>query len=541
MLKTPLKDILQKQKMISYMLVGACIAAFIGFCTYQIGFPGVQYDEITFSNIALGAKTDQFVALRIKGIPLMVMPYIGALKAYLYFPVFALFGASALTIRLPMIILAAFTLVMAYKVAVRLSDSLWVGNAVVLMMSMSLCFIITTKMDWGPTTIMMFLLFLTIWAFFRLLDTHKLVYAYVIFLSIMAGIYDKSSFIWFGGAFGLSALIFHRELFVQLWKEKGKHFRAPFIAFLAIIAAYALIVIPYISSLGVGQSQAPFLERLSGIFGTYKSVLSGSAYTGYMFGTYFDFSFFSAYLSVACFFGLIAFCAFSKLRKELKRNCAMLMATAVIIYLEMGITKEAGGPHHVIMLYPFAMLFIALFGYCAVTAFQGKRLPRLFAGTACALALAVMTGFNLQGDIWYTGYVSDENNSYSSNWDPKIYELSEYIRALGAQNVYSVDWGTHNQLYAFDPQRDEKTYFDLIWFFEPYDQKTPVEKDYMYNEYFEGKEVVCVLKGDGKYNFPLALEGFHKFQEEYPEKSFELIHTIHNAAGEPLYLLYRAA
>ncbi len=530
----------KKQRAISYALLFICIAAFLGFCSYQIAYPGVQYDEITFSNIALGSKAEHF-SFDILGVPIMVMPYIGALKAYLYYPVFALFGVSALAIRLPMIILAAFPLFLGYRVAVRLSNSLWVGNALALMMSTSLCFIISTKMDWGPSSIMMFLIFLTLWAFLRLLDTKKLVYAYVVFLSILAGMYDKSSFIWFGAAFGVSALIFHREFFIQLWKEKGARFRAPFLTFLGIAAVYAAVAIPLLTSMGVSQGSYTFTERLALISSLYRDTLSGASYTGYMFFAPVEFSYFTVYLSIACLIGLAAFCVFSKLPKERMLNYAVLCSTAVIIFLEMAITKEAGGPHHTIMLFPFAMLFIALCGYCLINAFQSKHLLKIAAAAACALALAAVTGLNLQADLWYTGYVSNEDNVYSANWDPHIYELAEYVQASEITNIYSVDWGTNNQLYAFDTKRDAKSYIELKGFFDEYGETPESEKELRYNEYFYGKDVLLVTKGEGMFNFPAVAGGFEAFQKEFPDKSFELIHTIDNAAGQPLYLVYRAA
>ncbi len=530
-------DSAKKKRIVSYALLAACIAAFLGFSAYQIAYPGVQFDEITFSNIALGSKASHF-SFDILGVPIMVMPYIGALKAYLYYPVFALFGVSALTIRLPMIILAAFTLVFAYKVALRLSKSLWAGNALALMMSTSLCFIISTKMDWGPTSIMMFLLFLILWAFFRLLDTEKPVYALVVFISILAGMYDKSSFVWFGGAFGLSAIIFHRELFVQLWKPK---FRAPFIAFLSIVAVYAAVAIPIITSMGVVGSDSDFITRLRVVYALFLETMSGTAYTGYMFATQRVFSYFSAYLSIAALLGLIAMCAFSKLEREKKLNCAVLCSTAIIVFIEMAVTRETGGAHHLIMLFPLAMLIAVLCGHSALSLLQGRKIPRLCAMAACALAVLAVTGLNLQADLWYTGYVANEDNVYSANWDPHIYELCAYVQASGASYIYSVDWGTNNQLYAFDPRRDEKSYIELKGFFEEYGEKSASENALVYGEYFEGKDVLCVTKGEGMFNFPAVEGGFGQFQKDFPDKPFELIHTINNAAGRPLYLVYRAA
>ena len=76
-----------------------------------IDIPGLQYDEILFVNAATGEPTNGlFVGRRILGVPVNVMPYMGALKAYLYYPVFKVLGVSPAPIRWPIIILSLVTL-----------------------------------------------------------------------------------------------------------------------------------------------------------------------------------------------------------------------------------------------------------------------------------------------------------------------------------------------------------------------------------------------------------------------------------------------
>ena len=67
-------------------------------------------DELDFVNAAQGAPDNTMIQMRLGSVPLLIMPYLGALKAWISAPVFSLFGVSALTIRLPAIPLAAVTL-----------------------------------------------------------------------------------------------------------------------------------------------------------------------------------------------------------------------------------------------------------------------------------------------------------------------------------------------------------------------------------------------------------------------------------------------
>ena len=86
------------------------LLAFTAFATYQIHSLGLYMDEMDF----VGAATGKLPYRSWLGIPLMVFPYIGALKAWIYTPIFALFGVSAVSIRLPVVLISCGTLALAY-------------------------------------------------------------------------------------------------------------------------------------------------------------------------------------------------------------------------------------------------------------------------------------------------------------------------------------------------------------------------------------------------------------------------------------------
>src|SRR5262245_33799423 len=94
-----------------------CGAIYVGLSVAFINRPGLQYDEVLFSSGALGLD-ENFVELRwsVAGhqFPLMLMPFIGAIKAYMYKPIFLLFSPSAATVRLPVIIIGLVALILTY-------------------------------------------------------------------------------------------------------------------------------------------------------------------------------------------------------------------------------------------------------------------------------------------------------------------------------------------------------------------------------------------------------------------------------------------
>src|SRR2546430_14732892 len=82
---------------LNYPLLLVC-AIYLALSTVLISLPGLEYDEVLFGSGALGLNGD-FVVFRWSvarhQIPLMLMPYIGAVKAYIYKPLFLLFSPSA--------------------------------------------------------------------------------------------------------------------------------------------------------------------------------------------------------------------------------------------------------------------------------------------------------------------------------------------------------------------------------------------------------------------------------------------------------------
>src|SRR6187549_566173 len=96
-------------------LAVAAVCVFVFLAAYRIELPGVYYDELHFINAALGAPDNTWIHMRLGPLPFLVSPFMGTLKAWGYAPILRLFGVSALTIRLPAILLAALTLLIFYR------------------------------------------------------------------------------------------------------------------------------------------------------------------------------------------------------------------------------------------------------------------------------------------------------------------------------------------------------------------------------------------------------------------------------------------
>jgi hypothetical protein len=96
--------------------VGVAVVFFVTVASLWLDRPGLYMDEANFVDAALGGHFyhQAFVYRRLDGVPLLIIPYIGSLKAAIYAPIFALWGVSVSTIRIPVIIISAATLIVAY-------------------------------------------------------------------------------------------------------------------------------------------------------------------------------------------------------------------------------------------------------------------------------------------------------------------------------------------------------------------------------------------------------------------------------------------
>src|SRR5438552_3329823 len=74
----------------------------------------------------------------------------GALKAWIYAPVFRFFGVSALTIRLPAILLAAVTLLIFFQTLRAKLGAVW-ATIPVWIMAVDPVNLFPSRLDWGPT------------------------------------------------------------------------------------------------------------------------------------------------------------------------------------------------------------------------------------------------------------------------------------------------------------------------------------------------------------------------------------------------------
>ena len=140
---------------LEWVLLTVAAAAFLLLATYRLSAPGLYADELLFGPAALHAlgqcDVQGGVSFELgRCAPLYLEPkYLGAAKAWLYAPVFALFDPSTTSVRLPAILvsLLGLALVLAW---LRREIGTAFAVVVVVVLALDPVYLVHSRVDWGP-------------------------------------------------------------------------------------------------------------------------------------------------------------------------------------------------------------------------------------------------------------------------------------------------------------------------------------------------------------------------------------------------------
>src|SRR4030095_12568491 len=190
------------------------LGVFILIGCWNLRQPGLEYDEVLFANAALGHLDESFIAyeldLGVIRVSLMLMTYIGALKAYIYGPIFELFPTTPLTVRLPVIIIGMITLVVTYCLLIRLVDRR-VALSVCWLLATDPSFVFHTRIDFGPTVLMMFLKMTSLLAFVNFVKSGWIFWLALGSFLLGLGVLDKANFLWYVVGLVVATLVVWRK------------------------------------------------------------------------------------------------------------------------------------------------------------------------------------------------------------------------------------------------------------------------------------------------------------------------------------------
>lgn len=554
---------------LSYALVAVALGYFAVMACRKIDLPGLYYDEMVYVDPAVGGA----VSRRILGFPVMVMPYVGALKAYLYFPIFALFGVSAATVRLPAIFVSLLTLALTFKLA-RLTFRPSYSALLVLLMAADPIFIFLTKADYGPIVLMMFLKMFALYFFFLFLRTSSPRYLWGVTASCALGIYDKFNFIWFVLALIVAAaVVFRSELRSVAAQCRARFIWPALTLLLVVVGGFLASLRPFLH--GQPSDLGPW-RHLTYISRVYLNTMN-SREEWFLAPTYSAAATITNWITLPII-GLLILTGASRVIRRRRPFAHVLSDRVIFFYLllfvlivaQFLVTVAAENPNHVFVVYPFHyVLLIAVadrlsvmpradsrpsngvsgiwvndsrrdgWARTAVRLGSGDRVklgglsfsrsPVVLA-LLSAVALLVVSEINV--GVRYQEAI--DKRAFNHLWTPAIYKLAAYVDHSQADAIVSATWGIHYQVFALSQPERRQKYVDL-W--QEFTQLDKPQHGRQLAERFSGKRVVVLAYVAADKGAAVARQHFLSFAKYYFGGS-KLERVITNDRGQAMFGVY---
>lgn len=478
------------------------IAIYFLISVIKIEYPGVNNDQLMFVNAATLHPDNMFLWKSFNGIPTMIFPYIGALKSYLYIPIFHFFGVNIWSIRLPHIIIISISLFLLYKTLI-LAFNEKIAVLAILFLALDPSTIVYSRIDTGPTVLEFLFKILAIYLLFLYLSTRKEIIFLSIYPVLFLGIFNKINFFWFVNAFTLSLIIFYGRSFYNNFKHFGK------------LVPIILVVLPYYILLRffIKLSRETVLSyknfsneiSLSNIFTNlpifYKNlieVINGNllfntayGYNPTNFGTYFFSFVILITLGGFIYLGLKSF-------KDSK-NYFFIILIALLISLQILLTKRAISAWHFLSIYPFFTILFAAGIFYLYSVIKSKLIRTVF-----LFLISLLCFYQISVNFIYINKYSAPTKSVALS--AKIYDLIDYARTTQVKFI-CLDVDICNQLLSFTQQGHK--------YKEPFSFLDPPTYTYSFiklsNNFKTPDKFLYVSHSDTNSHFPQLSQSLFKY------------------------------
>ena len=432
-------------------------AFFLLIGSLWIDLPGIYFDEAYVAHALFPAPPggpNWSVEVFGYKIPVMIMSYAGALKAWLLAPVLALFEPSAASLRIPSLAIAAGSICALFFFA----DQAF-GRATALaacwLIASDPTFLFTARLDWGPVAVQQCCsiagaALLLSWA---IRPTNRKLF--LGFLILGLGIFDKLSFHWLIVAHGVAAVaVFRKEILQRIKLRVLAVAAAGFFIGASPLVAYRLIAyqpqfIPQLET-----DPALYQEK----FGWLPISLDGTLPVGWMlassadrpaptrdgldelleawFGGQSQARGRKTLLPQALLLSLLALPW--TLRTSFRPGLLYILIFSGMALVQMITIKAGGALHHQVLLHPFPQLFIAAsIGALGIRFQRVSRIVNPAAAAALIAANLLCIGQLYRDGLRFGG---------APLWSEAIYSLHHELAAASPTLVVIIDWGIDVQL-----------------------------------------------------------------------------------------------
>lgn len=408
---------------------------------------GIQNDEALFAYGVFPPRSGAYILHATHSdIPLMLMGYVGALKSWIYIPLFAALDAGVWTARIPMLAAGAVSIWLFYLFMQGFAGER-AAVAGCLLLATDPLYLLTACFDWGPVALQHLLAtggLVLILKFRRQRLELALAGGFFLFGLML---WDKTLAVWSLAGFAFASVLTQWRIIAASITPRT----------LAItLSAFALGASPLIAynlhtrAATIDQTVAYDVRGVSQKVRVLEATADGSGLFGWLNAEDRrprpDADFYGrAFGAIASFTGrprrswmLYAFCAALLLTPlaagSARRAIVFGLLAMAGAWTLMAVTANAGGSvHHTILLWPLPQMVMG-----ASFAAASRRLPR-GGRSALAAVLIVLMGSNLI--VLNTYYETIIRSGGAINWTDAIFGLSRSLKALPAREIYCVDWG----------------------------------------------------------------------------------------------------
>jgi 4-amino-4-deoxy-L-arabinose transferase-like glycosyltransferase len=513
-------------------------------CSF-IRLPGLQYDEVLFTNAALGNVDNSFIAYEVEvgdyRIPLMLMPYIGALKSLLYAPLLKFLPPSPVTVRLPVVLLGLLSLLLTYRLVGLLFDRSIAIWALVLLAS-DPSYIFQIRVDWGPVALMMLLKISSLLCFTQFVLTQRTHYLAAGALLMGLGVYDKVNYAWYVAALLPAALLVWGKSVLR----KTTLRRVGIALFFFVLGCWPVLLYN-VATRGQTFEGRLLTESLTKSVnvraGLLIETLNGTGAYRYFNGEppghwtkAFSWAGFPKTLTpwILVTLPFLLFGHGSRSNKD-RQAFHFVVLLASFILLEILVTHQALGWHHFMLLFPFTQIIIA-YGLARLLqpADTGTRQLRHTAHWVAACLLISLVGTNLLMDVKYLRSLSRDGGR--GIFSHAIYELAEYANENPENTYLLMDWGFSTQLLLLSRGaiKKEEIFWSLLG--------TPDEGALADNLHrrFQEPATRFVFRASGQEVFKQPKRFFEILLGRHGLAA-ETVKTFYQRDGQPIYFIQRLA
>ncbi len=436
------------------LVIAACTFFFLAGQAF-IPLLGVQNDEALFGLALLPPGSAYTVTLGHFNLPLMLMPYLGAFKAWIYRPLFLWFGPGMWSLREPALLLGIASLWVFYLLMRRLAGrrAALIGCGLLAADSM---YFLTSCFDWGPVALQHLLLLGAMLLLLRFYQEGQARWLAGGFFLIGLAMWDKALASWMLGGFAIAGIaLFPRAI----WRVTTAR-RAALAALSFSLGALPLIVYNAKTDFSTFRGHQYSTAELRSKAQLLKMTADGTAMFGWMVNERPADAGATAHSpanalerasqaisdaagrprSTLLLYGFALALLLTPLARgnELR---AILFALIVMCvqWAQMAVTVGAGGSvHHTILMWPLPEMAIAVSFSAASRRLGRPGLPAVASVTAVMMLAGFLQTNEYYRMAWRYGGAKD--------WTNAVFGLSDYLKRTPAKAVYCVDWGILDSL-----------------------------------------------------------------------------------------------